>query len=206
MPELSKAKKFSRNNIEWDYKLVPDYRGIDFWVGGLLSVSNISTGFHGILKQWWEYYVYGNQKNVLFVGENNIVKNELNNIYKNWNIDTLDLYTELRHSESDIIADICIPNLKLEKKYDLIVNQSIIEHIYNPFEAMKNMCEHLNQEGYLMTHTCAQHYPYHQFPRDYIRFMNDWWYDLPFYIKNIGLIEVYEDEESFHVFSCYKKT
>jgi len=170
-----------------------------------LSVSNLSTGFHGLLKQWWEYYGSIGIKDVLLVGENNIVKNELSSLYKNWNISTLDLYTELRDSKSDIIADICAYNLQLGKKYDLIINQAILEHVYNPFGAMKNMCEHLNKGGYLITHASAQNYPYHQFPRDYNRFMIDWWYDIPFNIKDIRLIELYEDYKSLQVFSCYEK-
>ena len=199
------AKRYSANNNKWNYKLSPDYLGKDFWVGGLLSVSNLSTGFHGLLKQWWEYYGSIGIKDVLLVGENNIVKNELSSLYKNWNISTLDLYTELRDSKSDIIADICAYNLQLGKKYDLIINQAILEHVYNPFGAMKNMCEHLNKGGYLITHASAQNYPYHQFPRDYNRFMIDWWYDIPFNIKDIRLIELYEDYKSLQVFSCYEK-
>ena len=152
--------KFSDNNIEWDYNIYEQW-----WVGQRFVVSNLSKGFHGLLKQWWDYYSlkFENPK-VLLISENNIVKNELNNLYKNWNIFTLDLYTELGDSESDIIVDICGHNKKIHKgkKYDLIINQATLEHLYNPFEAMNNMCNSLQVGGYLISHTHSQNMSYHQ--------------------------------------------
>jgi SAM-dependent methyltransferase len=200
-------KIFSESNKEWDYSLSSNHMHHNFWIGGVLTVSNLSTGFHGLLKQWWEYYSKNHQLEVLLITENEQTKRELSELYKNWNIHTLDLYTELGDSESDIIVDICQPNEELwdHAKYDLIINQATLEHLYNPFEAMKNMCNSLQIGGHLITHTHAQNMPYHQYPRDYMRFMIDWWYDLPKYIKNIKLIELYEDERLMHVFSCYKK-
>jgi hypothetical protein len=195
-------KIFSEYNIQWDYS-----KFNNFWIGGVHPSSNMSGGFHGIMKQWWEYYSKKHQLEVLLVTENEQTKRELSEQYKNWNIYTLDLYTELRDSESDIILDICRPNVELwgHAKYDLIINQATLEHLYNPFEAMKNMTDSLQVGGYLISHTHAQNYAYHAFPSDYIRFMIDWWYDLPKNINNIKLIELYEDPDLFHVFSCYQK-
>jgi len=193
-------KIFSLSGIQWDYSKFEN-----FWIGGKLSASNISTGFHGILKQWWDCYSPSGINDVLLVTENEFVKKELSELYKNWHALTLDLYTEIRGTNPDIIANVCSHNLDISHQFDLIINQSVLEHTYDPFTAMKNLCEWLKPGGVIISHTCAQHYEYHAFPRDYIRFMIDWWYDLPQHIDNIKLIELYEDDELHHVFSCYQK-
>ena len=195
-------KIFSLSGIQWDFSKYEN-----FWIGGKLSASNTSTGFHGILKQWWDCYSPSGVNDVLLVSENENVKKELNILYKNWNILTVDLYTEIRSTTPDIVGDVCKRDLSLKLTYDfdIIVNQSTLEHVYDPFTAMKNLCGWLKPGGVIVTHTCAQYYEYHAFPRDYIRFMIDWWYDLPEKIENIKLIELYEDDECHHVFSCYQK-
>jgi len=199
MSNLKSNKIFSENSSIWNFELVSN-----FWVGGWLKVSNSSHGYHGILKQWWDFYVNNEKKNVLLISENNIVKNEFNTIYPNWDISTLDLYTEIQQDTCDICANIC--DEKLPEKYDLIINQATLEHLYDPFGAMKNMCNSLNKDGYLISHSHAKNMDYHQYPRDYMRFMIDWWYDLPNNIPSIKLVELYEDEKLIHVFSCYKKS
>jgi len=190
---------FSLNNINWDYTKY-EY----WWIGHKFVVNNLSGGFHGLLKQWWDFYSseFQNPK-VLLISENNDVKRVFNDLYKNWDIHTLDLYTNLQSGTSDILSDICSD--KLTNKYDIIINQATLEHLYNPFGAVENMCNSLNKGGYLITHTHAQVFGYHSAPRDYIRFMIDWWYDLPQYIKDIELVELYEDDRIIHVFTCYKK-
>lgn len=197
---LKMSEVFSLNNIKWNYNYGED--GCS--VGGLLKMSNLSGGFHGILKQWWDHYsLKFEYPKVLLVSESNKIKEAFSILYENWAITTLDLYTELSKDTSDIIADIC--NDRLIDKYDIIINQATLEHLYNPFGAVKNMCESLNKGGYLISHTHAQNMMYHPFPRDYIRFMVDWWYDLPLYIKNIKLIELYEENNLINVVTCYEK-
>lgn len=193
--------EFSSSNLNWNF--------VQSYVGGTFPVSNLSRGFHGILQQWWEYYSKEKINNVLLISENNKVKQELGNKYKNWNITTLDLYFELSDSSPDIVGDICDPNLiekhNLLNTYDIVINQAILEHVYDPFGAMKNMSKCLKSGGHLITHTHARNMKYHSFPNDYIRFMIDWWYDLPKYINNIKLVEFHEDYHSINVFSCYEK-
>ena len=82
--------------------------------GGNFPVSNLSNGYHGILKEWWDYY--NKVPDVLLISENNVVKQEFQNIYPNWNIVTLDYYPELIvNSSVDIIEHICSKNLTLIK-------------------------------------------------------------------------------------------
>jgi len=192
------SKTYSKNNNTWDFKTD------GFWHGGKHPASNLSTGFHGILQQWWSHYSsFHESPNVLLVSENLKVKEEFNVDNPSWNIDVIDLFTNLQDESDVIISDICKDSL--DKKYDLIINQANLEHMYDPFSAMKNLTGGLNGGGHLITHTHAQNFQYHQFPRDYIRFMIDWWYDLPQHINNIALVELYEDNDLRHIFTCYEK-
>jgi hypothetical protein len=173
-------------------------------IGGVFPVSNLSKGYHGILTQWWESHMHEfNNPTVLLISETKNVINEFKAIYPTWNIETTDLYEIL--GESTIKGDICVPGSIPKNKYDMIINQATMEHLYNPFDAMKNMINALKSNGYIYTHTHAQNMSYHSYPRDYMRFMIDWWYDLPKYIDEIELQELYEDKSLVHVFTCYKK-
>jgi hypothetical protein len=190
---------FSKTNKVWDVTIYPG----NYTIGGLFSVSNLSKGYHGILKQYWDHYTTGT--NVLLISENNIVKDEFQSVYPNWNIHTLDNYPEISTvNDVDIIGDICNQTNPITSMYDLIINQATLEHVYNPFQAMVNLINSLNVGGILVTHTHPPNQEYHQYPRDYFRFMIDWWIDLPKYIKNIELLEVYMHNNA-HVFTCYRK-
>ena len=70
---------------------------------------------------------------------------------------------------------------------------------------MKNLCNLLKPTGIIVNHTHPPGFGYHQYPRDYIRFMKDWWYDLPKHLDNsIELLQVWMHRNQ-HVFSCYRK-
>jgi hypothetical protein len=190
---------YSKNNNKWDLTIYPN----NYTIGGLFKCSNLSGGYHGILKQYWEHYNKGTD--VLLISENNKVKEEFSNFYPNWNIETIDCYPEISTvNDVDIIGDICNFETPLKKSYDLIINQATLEHVYNPFQAMFNLSKSLNFDGVLVTHTHPPNQEYHQYPRDYFRFMIDWWIDLPRYINDIELVELHMRNNA-HVFSCYKK-
>lgn len=191
---------YSRSNQSWN--LDKD----DYFIGGAFRVSNLSGGYHGILKQYWNFYLTKKNPNVLLISESDKVKQEFNTFYSEWIIDTIDLYPEINvdKTQPNIVGDICSQTNPLTKKYDLIINQATIEHVYNPFQAMYNLSNALELDGILITHTHPPGFGYHRYPNDYIRFMKDWWYDLPKYIDGIILMELCMSENS-HVFTCYKK-
>jgi hypothetical protein len=198
---------YSRNNLKWELAPSP-YHGVG--VGGHFPAPNLSGGFHGILKQYWDYftalYFPDQQINVLLVSENVNVKKQLEVLYPNWIIDIVDLYPELQSKDDGIIvADVCLVDNPLPKnKYHLIISQALLEHVYNPFQVMVNLGQSLVENGVLITHTHAPAAGYHRYPCDYIRFMKDWWYDLEKYIDELELLELYQFENN-HVFSCYRK-
>lgn len=176
------------------------------FIGGKFPVRNISTGYHKIMIDYIEKYININTNlNVLLISENNTVKCDFNEVYPKWNIDTIDLYPEISQDNNcDILGDVCSNTNPIHKYYDLIINQATLEHLYNPFKAMENLASRLKNHGLLVSHTHPPGFQYHQFPRDYFRFMKDWWYDLPEYISNIKLNELYMHENQ-HVFTLYEK-
>jgi hypothetical protein len=62
----------------------------------------------------------------------------------------------------------------------------------------------LKPNGIIVSHSHPPGFGYHQYPRDYFRFMIDWWIDLQKYIKKIELLEVYMYNNK-HVFTMYRK-
>ncbi len=196
-----KLTKFSKNGNKWDYAS----QGV--WVGGRYPLPNLSTGFHQLVMDWFNHFsselpIY-NRAKILLVSEGKEVKGHFQSIYKGHDIFTTDLHWDLQ-SKPDIIGDICQSKTLPKNEYDIIINHSVIEHVYAPFAAMQNMVNALKKGGYLITGTHPPAFRYHQFPRDYIRFVIDWWYDLPQFIKGIELYEFFQEGQSY-VFSCYHK-
>jgi len=193
-----KILKYSKGKRPWNYVS----EGV--WVGGRFELPNLSTGYHGLVMEWLNHSV-SQLKNpkLLLVSEGNKVKSHFKAIYKNCEILTTDLHWDLQ-TEPDITADICKLGSLPVNEFDIIVNHSVLEHVYAPFVAMQNMVNSLKKGGYLITGTHPPAFRYHQFPRDYIRFVIDWWYDLPQFIKGIELQEFFQVQQHY-VFSCYKK-
>lgn len=199
-PEL-----YNRDNTSWDYTLAGGGNGeAGFWCGGWDEKSNSSTGYHGILTQWWKHYKKGND--ILLVSETSVVKKEFQQQYPDLNFYTIVLFSEDHVGEVDFNVDICkLKEGKVNKKFDVIINQATLEHVYDPFTGMKNLSSLLKPDGIMVTHTHLPGFKYHQVPRDYIRFMKDWWYDLPKHLDNAIELKQLWMHRNEHVFSCYKK-
>ncbi len=188
------TEAYSKSKKTWYVERPPGQ-----YVGGTFKVSNSSGGYHGILKQWWDHGCSGGK--VLLISESEKVKQEFKSFYPHWDIKTTDFYDK----STDILVDVCAKTNPFKEKFDLIINQATLEHLYNPFQAMENLTGALNVNGIIVTHTHPPRMAYHQYPRDYFRFMKDWWYDLPKYISGIELEEFYM-YENYDVFSMYRKT
>lgn len=193
------TESWSKEGKSWDYSAQPN----GGWVGGHFKVPNLSNGYHGILKQWWDHYSGSGELDVLLVSEGNGVKVGFNEAYPKWNLKTTDKFYELQ-TRPDIIADICTPDSLPENEFDLVINQATMEHVYNPWAAINNCIRALRIGGNLVVHTHPPVMPYHSFPRDYIRFMKDWWYDIPYYNKSVELMEFFMLENR-NVFALYRK-
>lgn len=195
LPIEPEAKVYHRTR-GWDYGLKEQY-----WIGGRFKVSNFSNGYHGILQQWWEHYNTGHS--CLLVSENNKVKHEFQLHYPDWKFATLDYYDN-KGEPIDIEADLCSDfTANINVKYDLIICQATLEHLYNPFTAMQNMLKLLAKDGVVVLHTHLPSYYYHPYPRDYFRFHTDWFEDVTKFIPDCELLELYT--VGGHVFAAYKQ-
>ena len=187
----------------WDYRVVDN-----FWIGGRYPAPNLSNGYHAILKQWWECYKPEEDLSVLLVSESNQVKEFFNQTYPRWLIKTIDLFPEIANDKNnvDIVADICAPSATemISERFDLIINQATLEHVYDPFGAMRNLCSLLASSGVIVNHTHPPGFPYHAYPHDYFRFMIDWWPLLENKISYIKLKELVMVNNR-QVFSCYQR-
>jgi SAM-dependent methyltransferase len=184
------------NEKEWDLS----YK--NKWVGGQFVVSNLSGGYHGILKQWWEFYGEHTSQ-WLLISENTNVKQEFKNAYPLKEFKTLEFYEEM-NSNADLQFNLCeeIPNDRIEQ-FDMIVCQATFEHLYNPVTALKNLANLLSLGGIVVIHTHVPGFQYHQYPRDYFRFFPDWFIDAEKFVGDIILKELCVVGP--HIFSAYQK-
>ena len=190
--------KIYKTNGNYNY----DY-GDGSWVGGRLKIPNASNGYHAILKQWWDNNKVHNA-NWLLISEKNTVKPHFESLYKADKFYTLEYFSE--NNEVDFNYDLCDRNLvSYLPKFDVVLCQATLEHIYDPVTAIHNMINVLNKEGIALIHTHIPGFDYHPYPRDYLRYYPDWFLDVPKFINNSELLELCTDNEIGHVFALYKR-
>ena len=172
------------------------------WVGGKFAVNNLSTGYHGILKQWLDHQA-NDAKNCLLVSENKVVKEQFKTHYEHIDFKTLDFYEEM-NQEVDLKYNLCEPwENSVTETFDIILCQATFEHLYDPVTAITNLSNILNVNGLLLIHTHVPGMEYHPYPRDYLRFYPDWFVDITKFKKNLTCVELIE--VNHHIFSAYKK-
>ena len=166
------------------------------WIKGKFRAPNESGGFHGILKEWWEKYSVKNL--VLLVTEPKNVAKKLSEEY-GWDCRTLNMFGD----NSDYNTDICGDISWIKERFGLIICQTTLEHVYDPYGAMRNMTSLLEPNGIILIHTHNMKMPIHRHPRDYFRFIIDWFQDIAIKL-GIEVLEIHEESE--HFFAAYKKT
>jgi SAM-dependent methyltransferase len=141
-----------------------------YWVGEVFLVDNLSKGYHGILKKWWD--LTGLRGEVAIVGESgkegNDVKRRLRQSYpKIAKVLTVDL------ENADINWDISSESKDLPEHFDHIICQAVLEHVKDPVASIKNLATNLNLNGYMYLHSHGPDFPYHPYPIDCYRFQRD---------------------------------
>lgn len=208
-PENQVSSIFSKEGKKWNTKQYEGFFQTLTWggngrVGGWFKADNLGGGYFGIMQQWWDQYNKGT--NVLLVSDDNKCKESWKVAYPSWTFTTLDYFPELKaDGNCDINASICAKVNPLPiNTFDLIVNKATLEHVPDPVRALENCFAALKKDGVLVLHTHSKNAEIHRYPRDYFRFIVDFWYDLPQFIENIELLELLETGEH-HVFVCYRK-
>ena len=91
----------------------------------------------------------------------------------------------------DIVCDICSNIEGLENKYDKIICLAILEHVYDPFKAVKNLKKMLKDDGIIygyVPYLYYQHAPKNLKFQDYFRFSKD---ALAYLFKDFKDIELF---------------
>ncbi len=193
---LSETESFSKNNFSWDFAFNKGF-------GGWLEVPNTSNGYHGILMQWWEKYSLGQR--CLLVSETKKVKKIFTEKYNSTEFVATDFYVDLlENASTDVLWNLYeeIPNELEAIKFDSIVCQATFEHLMDPIGILKKLTKLLNNGGYIYLHTHTPYYPKHNWPSDYLRYLPEWFKDIPLLIKELQLNELYS--EKGHIFALYK--
>jgi SAM-dependent methyltransferase len=92
----------------------------------------------------------------------------------------------------DIIFDLCSDNAKeLEKKYNKIICIAVLEHVYDPFKAIKNLRSMLKEKGEIygmVPYLYHYHAPNDLKFQDYFRFSKD---ALSYLFKDFTSVELF---------------
>ena len=91
----------------------------------------------------------------------------------------------------DIICDICSDIRGLEKKYNKIICMAILEHVYDPSEAIKNLRNMLKDDGIIygyVPYLYHYHAPKDLKFQDYFRFSKD---ALAYLFRNFKEVELF---------------
>jgi len=91
---------------------------------------------------------------------------------------TLDInvYENYPDFQFDLSEEIEIENTELNEKYDIIICLAVLEHVYNPFIAVKNMRKMLKKNGVIYGYVAFlyhYHAPENLYFQDYYRYSKD---------------------------------
>ena len=103
----------------------------------------------------------------------------------------INLFEDYPDYQCDLSQDQTIINSELQNKFDVIICLAVLEHVYNPFTAMKNIRSMLKKNGILFGYAPFL-YHYHapsslEF-QDYFRFTKD---ALSYLLKDFNEVKLY---------------
>jgi len=132
-------------------------------------VNNVSGKFDGLLIQWWMYFKLTGKG--LVIGDGGYcspVKLKLLELFPDIeSVQVVDV------KDADIIWDITKPPGGIDYDYDWVICQAVLEHIFDPVAAIRNMLKVLRSGGLLYIHTVGPQMKVHRHPVDCVRFLRD---------------------------------
>ena len=172
-------------NLVWDTNSCEEYK--------ILNLPNESKFYHGELIQWVIDFQPGT-KDILLAGEERIIGNALSSIWKPRTLTTagfgdVDIPWDFDHSPP------------IERRFDIIVSQAILEHITEPSKHLRDLWSLLEPQGILIVHTVMPGYGYHKYPIDCQRFYPDFFEAMEKY----GLRPTKRRTKDLHIFYMYEK-
>lgn len=187
---------FSASKIPWDIRYAKG-------VGGWFPCRNHSGGYHGLLQQFWKHYGLG--KTNLLVSETIDVANDFHAAFPDTKFIATDFFLDLHEGlqKTHVVWNL-YEDPPRELRVDSILFQATLEHLMDPVGVMNRLASLLNPEGLLYVHTQCPLFPYHPWPKDYLRFHPEWFVDIPTIVKSLNVLEVVCAYN--HAFAVYKRT
>jgi len=139
------------------------------WVGAGIR-------YYSLLHKWWEHF--GLKGNGLMIGETGAEWRRTHEKLKEIFPEIEGLLSVDMHGGSDIAWDITYPFEEFYQDHrgvpcHFIVCQSVLEHVVDPYGAVKNLAWCLAEGGILYIHTHGPEAEEHRYPIDCYRFMKD---------------------------------
>jgi SAM-dependent methyltransferase len=118
-----------------------------------------------------------------------------------------DYYLNLdsKQAQTDVVWNLYepIPEELAAKQFGSVVCQATVEHLLDPVGVLRKLTALLAHGGHLYLHTHTPLFPYHGWPKDYLRFFPEWFQDVGLLIPEIEAVEVYC--VAGHAFAAYRK-
>jgi len=179
-------------HVRWD-ELYGPFDNTDYdqhFISGLPSESGV---YHGEIIKW--ALDLGPQR-VLFAGENRQTAAQLNEIIRAGEAYTAGL------ADTDYRWNFEKGAPAIDRDFDLVVSQAILEHLLNPYKHIEDLSALLRPQGYLIVHTVMPGFPYHRHPIDSVRFFPDWFEETA---QRVNLEAVKKRINDTHIFYMYQK-
>ncbi len=100
--------------------------------------------------------------------------------------------------------DLCLPNVNLRQAglFNVVILQSLLEHVIDPVQLIKNLSNIVVSGGIIIIFTHNVLMPLHRYPIDTLRFHTDYFLNLG---KYIGMDYEYSKNSGNGVYAVYRK-
>jgi SAM-dependent methyltransferase len=124
----------------------------------------------------------------------------------------INIFEDYPDIQFDLSEEIEIEKTELNKKFDVIICLAVLEHVYNPFNAIQNLRKMLNDKGVIYGYVpflYHYHAPQDLYFQDYYRFTKD---GLAYLLRDFNEVKIYPVRgrlsSAMHIFfgSFWKKT
>jgi len=127
---------------------------------------------------------------------------------ENYNLDRqiyeLETLLSIDWHEQEPNYDLCLPNINLMQVglFNVVILQSLLEHVIDPVQLIKNLSTIVIPNGIIIIFTHNVLMPFHQYPIDTLRFYNDYFLNLE---KYIGMDYVQSKNSGNGIYAVYRK-
>jgi hypothetical protein len=119
-------------------------------------------------------------------------------------VDELETLLSVDWNAQEPNYDLCLPNVNLRQAglFNVVILQSLLEHVIDPVQLIKNLSNIVVSGGIIIIFTHNVLMPLHQYPIDTLRFHTDYFLNLG---KYIGMDYEYSKNSGNGVYAVYRK-